>query len=477
MFTDNLDFYPTPVNLANRMVTMIDPTKSSFILEPSAGKGDLVEALQKFFRFRRMTVHCIEKDPELQATLIGKKFNVIDSDFLAFQPSSQYRTILMNPPFSEGVKHVLKAWDMLYDGDVIALLNAETLKNPCSFERKRLVELVAEFGEVEYLQEQFLEADAERKTPVEVALVKLTKVGNFEHDFFKNLNAARPVAVNETLSAATQLAIPENRIENAVADFNAAIELKKKILIQEAELSHFQARINSYGAGDVRSGMDWVISQYNEYVDTLRGQAWGGIARLTEFQKAMTSKVQDQFNAQLETVRQLEFTTANIRQFLINLLNSQGSIMDECFTSVFDLLTMYHKENRVHIEGWKSNDSFFVKKRCVLPYACEPAWSGGGICVKYEFARKLDDISKCFAILDGKQSSGDTFESHKNMACGVDFEFRYFKVRFYKKGTAHITFTDLALLQKLNLRVGQMRQWLPKESNQVPKAFWLLNAA
>lgn len=31
----------------------------------------------------------------------------------------------MTPPFASGVEHVLKAWNLLYDGELVAILNAE----------------------------------------------------------------------------------------------------------------------------------------------------------------------------------------------------------------------------------------------------------------------------------------------------------------------------------------------------------------
>lgn len=44
MFNDS--FYPTPRDLAEKMLTDIDWTFTREVLEPSAGKGDLAEAIQ-----------------------------------------------------------------------------------------------------------------------------------------------------------------------------------------------------------------------------------------------------------------------------------------------------------------------------------------------------------------------------------------------------------------------------------------------
>ena len=43
----NNTFYPTPETLANKMLEGIDFTCIQTVLEPSAGKGDLIAAVQK----------------------------------------------------------------------------------------------------------------------------------------------------------------------------------------------------------------------------------------------------------------------------------------------------------------------------------------------------------------------------------------------------------------------------------------------
>ena len=482
MFNDNSDFYPTPPSLAVHMVSMIDPKYAGKILEPSAGKGDLVKAIGNRFSRGFTSVHCIERDPNLRALLDGSGFTVVDEDFLQFTGSSQYRTIVMNPPFSNGVTHVLKAWNLMYDGDVIALLNAETLRNPCTKERVLLANIVAEHGSVEYLTQTFNSPETERRTSVEVALIKLSKRANIR-DYFDGMDVAQEVTDVDELSSSSELCIPESRIENAVLNFNRAIEKQKRAIITQAEASHYAYRMMNINARKSERmqepyDVDWVLKETNKYVDSLREMAWSNIVYCTEFTKIMSAGVRQEFETQLERVRKLEFTTLNIRRFLVNLYNSQGEIFEQMLEEVFDWLTKYHKDNRVHVEGWKSNDSFFVNKRCVLPYAV----SNFGSHLDYDFSRKLEDLEKALAYLDGKQ----TPDLRLNKAvedCGRIFPYgqrissSYLDARFYQKRTGHLFFNDLKLLQKLNLFVGRRRGWLPKADDQVPKEFWLMNAA
>ena len=59
MFTDNKDFYPTPENLINKMLCDIDFKMIHSILEPSAGKGNIVEAIKKKEKFYNTTYNTL----------------------------------------------------------------------------------------------------------------------------------------------------------------------------------------------------------------------------------------------------------------------------------------------------------------------------------------------------------------------------------------------------------------------------------
>ena len=177
------EFYPTPQNIIDKMICDLDFTMIRSILEPSAGKGDIVEALKnkaethnkywgnKEFKF---DIDCIEVDQNLQHILKGKNFRVVYNNFLTYSTMKEYDLIIMNPPFSNGCKHLLKALEMQQrnGGAVVCLLNAETLKNPCTNDRQDLQRKFTEYNaKIEFIQDAFI--DAERKTAVEIALIKV----------------------------------------------------------------------------------------------------------------------------------------------------------------------------------------------------------------------------------------------------------------------------------------------------------------
>lgn len=131
MFTDNKDLYPTPQKFIDKMLEGLDFRMINSILEPSAGTGNIVEALKKkenihSYRYNKyqFDIDCIEVDQNLQHILKGKGFRVIYNDFLTYDTMKEYQLIIMNPPFSNGCKHLLKALEMQErnGGAVVCLL-------------------------------------------------------------------------------------------------------------------------------------------------------------------------------------------------------------------------------------------------------------------------------------------------------------------------------------------------------------------
>ena len=118
----NSEFFPTPYSLLERIETDFSEIWSTLpegisILEPSAGKGDIVDWLKRrqnttyyghkgTLRFSSLDIDCVEIDKELSATLKGKGLYVVHNDFLHFETMKRYDLIFMNPPFSNGDAHL-----------------------------------------------------------------------------------------------------------------------------------------------------------------------------------------------------------------------------------------------------------------------------------------------------------------------------------------------------------------------------------
>lgn len=106
-----------------------------------------------------------------------KDYYVIYDDFLSFATYKHYDLIYMNPPFSTGDKHLLRAISLQeqYGGKILCILNAETIRNPYTKIRQTLMDKLNQYdATIKYYMDCFSAFDCERKTSVEIAVIAIT---------------------------------------------------------------------------------------------------------------------------------------------------------------------------------------------------------------------------------------------------------------------------------------------------------------
>ena len=110
--------FPTPPDLARRVVDLAGVRPGHRVLEPSAGTGRLLQALPL-----GCNVTAVEISPAL-ARQIGARC----ADFLVLSPDDlgAFDRIVMNPPFAnaQDVRHILHARQFLTPGGVLVALCA-----------------------------------------------------------------------------------------------------------------------------------------------------------------------------------------------------------------------------------------------------------------------------------------------------------------------------------------------------------------
>ena len=502
-------FYPTPAPVAERMLAMLPPLdwKKLRVLEPSAGKGDLADVLidamrtvvmpsgRQIERFRAemaAAVHCIEPDPDLQAALRGKGYQLVAHDFLTFSPEEPYNLVIMNPPFDQADKHVLHAWEILEDGDVLSLINAETLRNPCTERRRLLARLIEEHGRVEWFGACFTEA--ERTTAVDVACILLHKEGRQD---VIDLSAADleperdPYAAFTASSGLESEVATRDMVENLLRDYNQCLQKFREVSTGLRELGMYMRRI--YGASSSRVEDDFAHAVKNLlrgpdtdtpasaallFRRTLRPRAWSRLFELTSIGDLVSEGVRRTLDKFEQEQQGMAFSRENISVLLQTLIQSRGNIMRQCILEVFDALTLYHEENRVHVEGWKTNDSWKVNERFILPGIVDTRFSGVNS-LNYNRLGLLRDIDRALASLEGRrledvpvtveQALRDLLQQHKDWS-GVPVTSTYFELRAYYKGTVHFKFRDRSLWELFNRCAAEGKNWLPDDYASRKKA-------
>jgi len=114
-------YFPTPHAIGLEMADMAWLTPGMRVLEPSAGTGELAEAIIEAEPGALLWV--AEKDPRRQQVLRDKGFGLLAEDgydFLTYDVGLWPR-IIQNPPFEEGqdVDHVRRAYECLESGGVL----------------------------------------------------------------------------------------------------------------------------------------------------------------------------------------------------------------------------------------------------------------------------------------------------------------------------------------------------------------------
>jgi len=491
MFIDNKDFYPTPQNLIDKMLSDIDFSMIKSILEPSAGKGDIVEALKKKEEIRsygynkyQFDIDCIEMDQNLQHILKGKKIRVVHNDFLTYSTMKEYDLIIMNPPFSNGCKHLLKALEMQQrnGGAVVCLLNAETLKNPCTNDRLDLQRKLTEYkAKIEYIQDAFL--DAERKTAVEIALVKV-QLPEVQRESFilKGLRKTQEQREFQTEDN-TQL-IDSDFFKAIVNQYQLEVEAGIKLIKEYYAMQPFI--LSQFGkdekTGETIQKGGCIISMkvskdrlsVNEYIKAVRRKYWSALFENKKFIGQLTNNLQRDFYNKVEELCNYDFSLYNIYQLKIDLQKKVVKGIEDTIIELFDELShkySYWNETSKNIHyynGWKTNQAWIINKKVIIPlngyYDLTYSW-GGFRPSRHDVVSKLQDIEKCFNYLDGGLTEAVDLEESLKFAEEYgetkDIQLKYFTVTFYKKGTCHITFNNDDLLKKFNIFGSQRKGWLP----------------
>lgn len=530
------EFYPTPEDLVEKMIQLADLDYCHTILEPSAGKGDILRVIARkaSTRFGRhgkqvLDVDCIEIDPYLRQilkfnfseerehdllhrdkvlqdareynrsvhqyfwkspedqaehqaitaeleTFFKEGIHIVHDDFLTYSAYKSYDLIIMNPPFSNGDKHLLKALKMQEKGGrIVCLLNAETLRNPCTETRRDLLKRLQEVNaQVEFIENAFV--SAERKTGVEVALVSVVieKVQE-ESDIFSRFQKA--AEVEDIFETATELEVTDY-IKAAVNLFNVEVKSGLELIRQYRALVPYMAK--SFGNKDsspilrltdsTERGYESV--SVNSYLRAVRLKYWRALLDNPKFTKQLTSKLREEYQERVSALQDYDFTEFNINTLSCEMGARVKQGIEDEIIKMFDRLTEEHcyypecQKNRHLFDGWKTNLAHKIAKKVIIPcYGIFDSWDGRPR--TYRAREVLEDIERILNFLDGGMtrdiSFWDTIERSFGAGITKNIELKYFKATFYKKGTVHLVFTCPELIERFNIYAAQQKKWLPPD--------------
>jgi len=399
----NDEFFPTPVPLVHTMIQGID-FSDKYILEPSAGKGDILDVIKRKFRegyYRTPNYRVIEIEPELCAILASKGYTVVANDFLSYVPSLSYNYIIGNPPFAEAEEHLFKAWEILTDGELIFVMPKSSLDGKTAKEQL-LLRMIEDYGSYEDVGQPF--RNAERPTDVECVVVRLTKhSGGVKMGFdvhndrvdpeFKEDDRGSEVAVtgfvNDLLS----------HFDAAVANYAAYSEARTRIERYIEPIREFYDGNKTWNVMKESDELTKPNERYNRFVDLAQQAAWVKILDNPQFQSMLTKQARTAMAEFRQRQRHVDFNPANIRAMFAEIYLQKDALLDAAIQDAFNNMTKYHEYNRVHVEGWKSNEAYMATRRLVMPNYVRYGGGYSGFSINYSYRDELNDIDRAMCVV------------------------------------------------------------------------------
>lgn len=453
------DFYPTPPEVAEEMLDPID-LRGKVVLEPSAGSGNLVRACLE--RGATEVLWCERQEP-LQGILRGIAGAVPSSsrgDFLELRAESvsHIDVIVMNPPFSEGARHILHAWDVAPPGTEIVSLANWTTVAPASYWRQKLelAQLIEGYGSAVNLGAAF--SGAERTTEVEVGLVRLTKPGGRPADEFEGFFLGP-----DDLEAQGHGLIPYRKSRDLVNRYVEACRIFDEQVEAGVRMSQVLDGLFGKELG-MQVTLEGAQVTRHRFRKELQKAAWEHV--FAEFlpQQMATSQLRRDINAFVERQSTIPFTERNLYRMLQIVAGTHEQRIDRAVEEVIDKLTRHSRDNRWNVPGWATNAPAMLNMKMVFPYMAERAWSGR----KVEFRHgspnldEVRDLIKALCWLTGRDYAEVQFPEaavalRGRFEPGQWYDWGFFRFRAYLKGTVHLQFKNRDDWATINRRYARIK--------------------
>jgi len=469
----NKDFYPTPDHVIKWMAEDLD-LKNKTILDPSAGSGNILDYCAK----HTDDLIAIEIEEAMCSILRDKGYRTFNRDFLTVSSNAfaALDIIIMNPPFSRDVDHILHAWEIAPDGcKVVALCNSETLRNPLYQKRQELLDLISNHGSYEELGNVF--SDSDRPTDVEVSLIRLSKPDLEEMDysmFF--MEEEREEQGKEGIMTYKEVRAAVNNYVGCLKEFDVIEQSLEKInrMVDQAGVSKLTC---SYGD---KNG--FVTKE--DFAKELQRKSWRNMIHSFGLDRYFTTKVQQKLDKFISSQEQIPFTMKNIYIMLDSIFQTREQNLNEALVEAVDHFTKYTDRNRYSLPGWKTNLGHMLGKKFIVNGAISDYYIG----IRYGSLAgdNLNDLLKVLCSVSGINYDhvmkpydwvNRDMETNKwyDLCMIKEEEVGYkrkvikgepvlFRYKFYKKGTLHVEFTDLKAWEALNRRYAEIKgQSLPEK--------------
>jgi len=436
------------------------------VLEPSAGKGDIIDFCMDAGAKEILSCEINEQ----LAKIVKSKSVFIESNFfnVTAEQVSHVELIVMNPPFDYASRHILHAWEIAPEGcEIIALCNWQTVENACGYSRTELNSIIMQYGSKENLGDCF--SDAERKTDVEVGLIHLFKPivsKSFDYDgFFYTDTEQQQQQYNGVMQY--------NDIRAIVNTYVMAVKQFEEVEAIGKELTNITSKVG-FGYGVVFKGSssrdESELINKEQFSKALQKHCWRRVFNIMDIEKMVTKGVLKDINKFIENRLAYPFTMRNIFRMIEIIIGTRHQIMERAIVEAVDNFTRYTHENRFGVEGWKTNEGHLLNKKFIVEDVSNLSYEGG-LKIKSYGSHKVDalnDLNKALCYITGKgEIMNIEMSTDKGMKPNKWYEWGFFDFKIFLKGTGHFKFKDEKVWEMLNIAYANAKgQVLPERVKQ-----------
>ena len=169
------------------------------------------------------------------------------------------------------------------------------------------------------------------------------------------------------------------------------------------------------------------------------------------------------------------------------VVGTAESRMNEVIVEVFEKICDAAAENNNIGEGWKTNSHYKVNQKFIIPGCVAINFNGKPELHHYYYSRGfvLDELSKALCYIRGIDYSkmnrfdpsrlcgdGEIINGRRNnpVEFGTWYEFNFFTVKMFKKGTMHVVFSDEEVWAAFNRKYAQIKGWrVPSQTDRKKK--------
>lgn len=487
----------TPISLIESMMEG-EIIRGKTILQPASGNGEIIDFL---LNKEAKAILSVEIHEGYRASL-ATKCKIIHHDllFLEADEIANVDLIIMNPPINYETKYIKHAFKIAPPGClIISVCNYIAHKGKYHGYGDEIRELIGLYGNLASLGEGVREIN--RSVVQEIGVMKLRKPGGTYETEFEGF------LMFEEIERQENGIMPYNLIRDLVNRYIKAVQIYDDQLAAGLRMHEIID-----GFFDTPIGIHIRPKDYperrSEFKKDLQKSGWNFIFKKLDLQKIATQGLRDDIHKFIEQQTHVPFTMYNIYRLLEIVRGTTTQRMDKALLEVFDKITLHHHENRLCVEGFKTNSHYLVNRKFILPNLCEldtryhrdsdaieTSYRGN-----WEFVEDLvkalcfisgDDyetfgslrnwISHSYKLITNNQVyfhtqlesfSGQTAKEKELQEAGIAytsihhrptyaewFDWAYFRVKAYKKGTMHFEFKDEDVWARFNQRIARLKNY------------------